>query len=232
MRLTDEQARSLSMMNAGNSEPLLRTTIYRASRAATLTDQELDFLVNYGRAVQHERDEAAGRSGVTPQRWSIGSPSREQVDTAIGAVLFNVRNFPEAAQARLLGQDMGALRSKITEAVAAVLSQPNPSAEPVCACGHPEFDHGHSEGDGCLHCPCKELIATQPRIEDMAPGTTFTAEGVGVSGTLHRFTVTDQRSPGGHRYLRCATHDGNGAIESYVEPSTIRDVTPPKEADG
>lgn len=71
-----------------------------------------------------------------------------------------------------------------------------------------------------------------PSIADMAPGTTFTAEGVGVPDTLHRFTVTDQRSPGGHRYLRCATHDGNGAIESYVDPSTIRDVTSPPATPG
>lgn len=147
MRLTDEQARSLSMLNAGTSEPLLRTTIYRASRAATLTDQELDFLVNYGRAVQHERDQAAGRAGVTPQRWGIGSPSREQVTTAIGAVLFNVRNFPDAVQSRLLGQDMGALRAKLTDAVAAVLSQPTPSAE-----SEPDrtfedgYDGGHADG--------------------------------------------------------------------------------------
>ena len=25
----------------------------------------------------------------------------------------------------------------------------------VCECGHQEYDHGHSEGDGCLHCPCR-----------------------------------------------------------------------------
>lgn len=125
MRLTDEQTRSLSALNAGNSEPLLRTTIYRASRAAALSDQELDFLVNYGRAVQHERDQAAGRADVVPQRWATGTPSRDQVETAIGAVLFNVRNFPDAVQARLLGQDMAPLRARITDAVAALLHDGN-----------------------------------------------------------------------------------------------------------
>lgn len=64
-------------------------------------------------------------------------------------------------------------------------------------------------------------------ITDMAPGTTFTAEGFGVPGSPHRFTVTDKIDPAGYRYLRCATHDGNGAIASYVDSSTIRDVTLP-----
>ena len=121
MRLTDEQTRDLSALNAGNSEPLLRATIYRASQAAALPDQELDFLVNYGRAVQHERDRAAGRADVTPQRWATGAPSRDQVETAVGAVLFNVRNFPDAAQARLLAQDMAPLRTKIVDAIAGLL---------------------------------------------------------------------------------------------------------------
>jgi hypothetical protein len=60
MRLTDSACASLSKLNAGNSEPLLLTTVYRVSRAPSLTDQELDFLVNYGRAVQYERDQAKG----------------------------------------------------------------------------------------------------------------------------------------------------------------------------
>lgn len=61
----------------------------------------------------------------------------------------------------------------ILREIDALLSQPTPSAdEPPCTCGHQGFDHGHSEGDGCLHCPCREFAATPPRIEDMAPGTT------------------------------------------------------------
>lgn len=39
------------------------------------------------------------------------------LDQAIGAVLFNVSNFPEAVQARLLGQDMWPLRKRLVLAV-------------------------------------------------------------------------------------------------------------------
>lgn len=42
---------------------------------------------------------------------------RETVSTAIGAVLFSASNFPERVQSRLLGQDMGPLREKLTQAV-------------------------------------------------------------------------------------------------------------------
>lgn len=60
-RLTEQQAKDLSRLNAGNSLPLLEATVYRASRNG-IDDTELDFLVNYGRAVQHERDQKAGRA--------------------------------------------------------------------------------------------------------------------------------------------------------------------------
>lgn len=39
------------------------------------------------------------------------------LDQAIGEVLFNVSNFPERAQSRLLGQDMWPLRQRIVLAV-------------------------------------------------------------------------------------------------------------------
>lgn len=45
--------------------------------------------------------------------------SEERLHSAIGSVLFNISNFPENAQARLLGQDMGPLRRKLVDAVLA-----------------------------------------------------------------------------------------------------------------
>ena len=45
----------------------------------------------------------------------------ELIDLAIGEVVRNVINFPEKVQARLLGQDMGPLRKKLTEAVVTAL---------------------------------------------------------------------------------------------------------------
>jgi hypothetical protein len=46
----------------------------------------------------------------------------ELIDLAIGEVVRNVINFPEKVQARLLGQDMGPLRKKLTEAVVTALA--------------------------------------------------------------------------------------------------------------
>lgn len=43
----------------------------------------------------------------------------QALDRAIGAVLFNVSNFPERAQARLLGQNMRPLTEKLVDAVKA-----------------------------------------------------------------------------------------------------------------
>ncbi|WIE54211.1 hypothetical protein [Curtobacterium sp. MCBD17_003] len=59
------------------------------------------------------------------------TPTREQIESAVGAVLFNVRNFPEAAQRHLLGRDMSPLRRKLTDAVSELLSDPSPSEERV-----------------------------------------------------------------------------------------------------
>lgn len=41
------------------------------------------------------------------------------LERAIGAVLFNVNNYPEAVQSRLLGQDTSGLREKLIDAVLA-----------------------------------------------------------------------------------------------------------------
>lgn len=43
--------------------------------------------------------------------------TRRDVNNAVGAVVSNVSNHPEAVQARLLGRDMAPLREKVTDAV-------------------------------------------------------------------------------------------------------------------
>jgi hypothetical protein len=62
-------------------------------------------------------------------------------------------------------------------------------------------------------------LAKPPRIEDMAPGTTFTEEV--------RWTVTGTLSTGS-----TVAHSGSGEMRfaDRFDPSTIRDVTPPKDA--
>lgn len=105
------------------------------------------------------------------------------------------------------------------ERLRALLSQPTPSAEAVCACGHPEFDHGHSEGDGCLHCPCKEFATTPPRIQDMAPGTTFEYP--------FRWEVGAHKSTSGRTVAHMTGRIGTAVWLDDLDPSTIRDVQPP-----
>jgi hypothetical protein len=68
-------------------------------------------------------------------------PTREQIDTAVGSVLFNVSNYPDAAQSRLWGRDLGQLREKVTDAVRALFSQPTPMQEcGVCGRRYPAAD--------------------------------------------------------------------------------------------
>ncbi|MCS6578276.1 hypothetical protein [Curtobacterium poinsettiae] len=73
------------------------------------------------------------------------------------------------------------------ERIRALLSQPTPSADPVCACGHEARTHdAMSAGSFACHvleCRCRTFTATPPRIE--------------VRGGW------------------------------FIDPSTIRDVTPP-----
>src|SRR5690625_4104626 len=53
-------------------------------------------------------------------------PTREQIDSVVGAVLFNAMNHPDPAA--VLGKDIGPMRTKITDAVLALLAdQPSPA---------------------------------------------------------------------------------------------------------
>lgn len=66
----------------------------------------------------------AHKSGRT--EWMHRSPydedARERIDRAVGSVLFNAANYPDAVQSRILGRDMSGLRGKVTEAVLAALA--------------------------------------------------------------------------------------------------------------
>lgn len=48
-------------------------------------------------------------------------PTREQIDVAVGAVLFNVSNYP--APIAMLGKDVGPLREKVVDAVMAAFGE-------------------------------------------------------------------------------------------------------------
>lgn len=163
---------------------------------------------------------------------------------------------------------------KEADAVLDLLSQPTPSAEPTCTCGHIMDDHDLSETGECQvaipWCPCmaakdvaepdyhlyravrladghvagpwapgeraqisdaaswREEVsgpggwtavqpAEPPSIADMAPGTTFTGrKGLGLEQRMMRLEDGWAISTDGH------TCDA-----TVIDPSTIRDVTPP-----
>lgn len=79
----------------------------------------------------------------------MAETDRDAVSQAIGAVLFNASNFPERAQSRLLGQDMGPLRAKLTAAVLDAL------------CPSTALDTELAEGAVLASCPnCDAQLAT------------------------------------------------------------------------
>lgn len=60
----------------------------------------------------------------------------DPIRNAVGTVLTNAMNFPDRVQSRLLGQDMGPLIDRVTEAVASVLAEQ----------GEWEYGAQHSQG--------------------------------------------------------------------------------------
>ncbi|PYY59974.1 hypothetical protein DEJ17_06290 [Curtobacterium sp. MCSS17_011] len=52
---------------------------------------------------------------------SLHPPTREQINSAVGSVLFNASNYPRPAVPHILGADIGPLRNKVTDAVLALI---------------------------------------------------------------------------------------------------------------
>lgn len=161
---------------------------------------------------------------------SVQPPTREQIDAAVGYVLFNVNNYPEAARTRIMGRDVSPLREKVADAVLALFPQPAPSAGPridrvpvprvwlerLMPMLHEHADAAMIEtADRALDGTIARMIAEPVSIADMAPGTTFTAVFHGEQDRF--FRCRDSLARAG-RYL---------VSMDAIDPSTIRDVTPP-----
>lgn len=107
----------------------------------------------------------------------------------------------------------------LMSALDALLSQPTPTAEPDEWCREEkcQYRHWRSGGLGTTHkrgagCPAP---ADPPSIADMVPGTTFSANGI---RRAYQYIGDD----------KMIEVDGNGVWwTSKIDPSTIRDVTPP-----
>lgn len=113
------------------------------------------------------------------------------------------------------------------ERIRALLSQPTPAAEevriecPRCK-GYGVDPSVQQAGDkviDCTRCGGDGEVAESPRIGDMAPGTTFMAATV--QGYSSRWTVA---------VIGVLDATGMRYSIGYINPSTIRDVTPPKDA--
>lgn len=98
--------------------------------------------------------------------------------------------------------------------LAALLSRPTPTAEHDDECFAGEWNE--AAGVTCV-CTCG---AEPLRIEDMAPGTTFTARRYGDLNYRWR------KEPDGW-YSRIVNGGRQVSPEPRIDPSTIRDVTPP-----
>lgn len=140
---------------------------------------------------------------------SVQPPTREQIGTAVGAVLFNVSNYPEAAQSRLWGRDIGPLREKVTDAALALCPHPTPSAEQI------EREAADVQFENMYPDTPKPVS-----IADMALGTTFAGKFI-PGGELRYF----QRVSGAYPVRSLTSRTGYRIAD--IVPSTIRDVTPP-----
>jgi hypothetical protein len=68
-------------------------------------------------------------------------PTREQIESAVGEVLFNSSNYPQSAIIHIIGRDMSPLRAKVVNAVLALFAQPTPMQEcGVCGRHYPAAD--------------------------------------------------------------------------------------------
>jgi hypothetical protein len=111
------------------------------------------------------------------------------------------------------------------ESVLALLSQSTPSAEAIpahCANLSPHAAHDYNPDTLRHHAMrhCSGEGTKPPHREDMTPGTTFTADSPDGSGRA-RFRVLLIKAWNDDRKV--------GYPFRSFDPSTIRDVTPPKE---
>jgi hypothetical protein len=108
-----------------------------------------------------------------------------------------------------LGRMSGPVLLKQADAVLALFPQPTPSPEP-CIC-----NTGPDTDGPDIECPVHGM---PPNIEEMAPGTTFWATVDGKRELCMRAN---------HGDVYGVTTDQWVHLNGDLDPSTIRDVTPP-----
>jgi hypothetical protein len=148
-------------------------------------------------------------------------PTREQIATAVRPVISRWYDTG------------GNLQERIADAVLALFPQPTPTAEPVCGGSATNCIHRFHPPMHSMACPVGQAQNHPPSpaepvsIADMTPGTRCREE---VSGTVPSWAGEDQISP--CLCVLATGHDGRHQCSHQVDPSTIRDVTPPPTTPG
>lgn len=105
----------------------------------------------------------------------------------------------------------------------ALLSQPTPTAVLTGGIGYPVHEAARREDEHARNL----APATPPSIADMVPGTTFVANPYS-SDIPSRFRVAEEDDLHPQvRYKLRESQTGGGWHAWSIDPSTIRDVTPP-----
>ncbi len=138
-------------------------------------------------------------------------------------VLDELNGMIDSLDETVTQEDMGRVLLELRDAVRDETWQPTPTAE-----RWKERPHGVREDvDDYSMCLCGSPVAAAlhdaepPRIEDLAPGTTFTAQyrAGAFAGKATRWRRDDYGVVLASTGLRIDQRD--------IDPSTIRDVTPP-----
>ena len=175
---------------------------------------------------------AWGTTNYAPVEPSVQPPTREQIDAAVAAWVAN-RNGNQIDLS-----NVAALKDRLH----ALFPQPTPKAEPDTRAMQMTMADLLNQWDGLRHLDRPAINdwwyrrtsghslelqrSTEPvSIANMAPGTTFTARHIDpdeCGGVDHRWFVI---RPGAQPLV--ISDEGQHWSGSSIDPSTIRDVTPP-----
>jgi hypothetical protein len=171
-----------------------------------------------------------GTTNYQPTHPSVQPPTREQIAEAIYTVRAGSNEHWHKAAFR---DDYLAE----ADAVLALFPEPGPSAEvrgALLAClklgddGNNHWDIDALDRLLDSHMVKEPLESAKPvSIADMAPGTTFRARLRDGLGAVDRFWFVSHVKYHRPNVPRVTSADGDRWLATCIDPSTIRDVTPP-----
>jgi len=159
---------------------------------------------------------------MTEQQEVTDSPTREQIAEAIYMGIHDWSELSEWNQKAYLAR---------ADAVLALLSQPTPIEHCLLTANHTAHEWGGHEGQAGTGYQCPGT-SEPPRIEDMAPGTTLTGAMLPADRGGYRPEGWERTRRwfvfGSGKGVRVVSDSGWPYQPEDIDPSTIRDVTPPR----